>query len=82
VVWPVQLGDKLEAGPPLPTGHNAPRLERNAARSNRQQAAVSNSRVLRPALFNESRFGYKRFFNNLSSELASVRDVVFGALEK
>jgi len=23
-----------------------------------------------------------RFFNNLSSELASVRDVVFGALEK
>ena len=89
MVWPVQLGDEPEAGLPLPSatgrttgqpmlpGSNGMRLVPNA-----KQAAVSNSRVLRPALVNESRFGTNLFFNNLSSELASVRDVVFGALEK
>jgi len=58
-------------------GSNGMRLVPNA-----KQAVASNSRVLRTALANESRFGTNLFFNNLSSELASVRDVVFGALEK
>src|SRR5262249_24175765 len=41
-----------------------------------KQATIANTQVLRPNLFNEFRFGYNQFFNNLGQELAFRRDVV------
>ncbi len=44
--------------------------------TNVEQYMGSNIRVLSPALVNEFRFGYSRFFNSAGRELAFVRDVV------
>ncbi len=44
--------------------------------TNAKQAMISNTRVLSPALVNEFRFGYNKFFNSQGSELAFQRDVV------
>ncbi len=41
-----------------------------------KQAMLSNTRVLSPAVVNESRFGYTRFYNTTGPELAFNRDVV------
>ena len=40
------------------------------------QAMLSNTRVLRPDIVNEFRFGYNDFFNSYGRELAFTRDVV------
>ena len=58
-------------------GSNGMRLVPNA-----KQAAVSNSLCFGRLWSMNPGSGTNLFFNNLSSELASVRDVVFGALEK
>src|SRR5262249_47747481 len=39
------------------------------------QWMIDNTRVLKPTLVNEFRFGYNHFFNNLGKELAGKRDV-------
>ncbi|MDE3166064.1 MAG: TonB-dependent receptor, partial [Acidobacteriota bacterium] len=40
------------------------------------QAMIDNTRVLKPTLVNEFRFGYNHFFNSFGRELAFQRDVV------
>jgi hypothetical protein len=40
------------------------------------QWMIDNTRVFKPNLVNEFRFGYNHFFNNLGPQLAYVRDVV------
>ena len=41
-----------------------------------QQVMLSNTRVLRPTIVNEFRFGYNRFLNNNTQENAFVRNVI------
>jgi len=41
-----------------------------------QQVMLSNTRVLRPTIVNEFRFGYNRFYNTNTQENAFVRNVV------
>lgn len=44
--------------------------------TNARQVMLANTRVLSPNMVNEMRFGYNRFFNSVSTELAYRRDVV------
>jgi len=44
--------------------------------TNFNQYMVSNSRVLSPAVVNETRFGFTQFYNTTGPELAFTRDVV------
>jgi hypothetical protein len=40
------------------------------------QWMIDNTRVLKPTLVNQFRFGYSHFYNSLSTQLANTRDVV------
>ena len=41
-----------------------------------EQALIDNTRVIRPNIVNEFRFGYNHFFNDVGPELAGVRDPI------
>jgi hypothetical protein len=52
------------------------RLDGSKILTNVEQYVGSNTRVLSPAVVNETRFGYTRFYNSIGRALAFQRDVV------